>query len=336
MAQQLSHGIYPGGVTGEEDDCTESDVAAYEQHAGHHAAWVYFSHNWYRDRAFPRATVQWLRARGSVPYIRLMLRSDADEDHAEPLFTLARIIAGNFDADLQAWAIAARDSGGPLLVEFGTEMNGGWFPWNGRWQGGGTTGGYGDPHLPDGPEQFRDAYRHIIACCRKAGARNIYWVFHVNAEDDPAADWNRFEQYYPGEAWIDLLGVSVYGAQTPQDEACPPFAPRFAAAYARLTALAPALPVLLAEFGTAQRQPGEQEAWAAAALAEITSGRYPRLAGFAWWNERWENDDDPAHDTTMRLQDNPALARVFRQHLQQPAVVDCLPTGLTPDGAPRP
>ena len=48
-----------------------------------------------------------------------------------------------------------------MLVEFGTEMNGFWFPWNGKWNGAGATTGYGDPALPDGPERFRDAYRHV-------------------------------------------------------------------------------------------------------------------------------------------------------------------------------
>ena len=36
------------------------------------------------------------------------------------------------------------------------------------------------------------------------------------------------------------------------------------------------------------------------------------MIGFSWWNERWENDNKPAHDTNMRVQDNPALADVFQ------------------------
>lgn len=31
------------------------------------------------------------------------------------------------------------------------------------------------------------------------------------------------------------------------------------------------------------------------------------------WNEAWENDDNPAHDTNMRVQDNPVLAGVFQR-----------------------
>ena len=39
----------------------------------------------------------------------------------------------------------------PMLVEFGTEMNGYWFPWNGKWNGAGATLGYGDLHCPMAP-----------------------------------------------------------------------------------------------------------------------------------------------------------------------------------------
>jgi hypothetical protein len=42
---------------------------------------------------------------------------------------------------------------------------------------------------------------------------------------------------------------------------------------------------------------------------------WPRVFGFSWWNEAWQNDDNPDHDTSMRLQDNPALAAVFKKQV---------------------
>jgi len=47
-AGTVYHAVYPGGVTGEEDDLTPADVDAYEAEAGKPVAWVYFSQNWYR------------------------------------------------------------------------------------------------------------------------------------------------------------------------------------------------------------------------------------------------------------------------------------------------
>ena len=65
-----------------------------------------------------------------------MLRSSSDQEIAEPLFTLETIASGAWDADLRAWGEAARAFGTALIVEWGTEMNGRWFSWNGVWNGG--------------------------------------------------------------------------------------------------------------------------------------------------------------------------------------------------------
>ncbi|MBI4675786.1 MAG: beta-mannanase [Chloroflexi bacterium] len=311
-AGQFYHAVYPGGITGEEDDLTLADVTSYETTVGKSAAWIYFSHNWYRDRAFPLATATWIRDHGATPYIRLMLRGGAENLPNRP-FQLYKILRGRFDNDLRAWARAARDFGSPIIVEYGAEMNGNWFPWNGKWNGGKIRDGYGDPKFPDGPERFRDAYRHIIDVMRAEGADNLTWGFHVNGGDFPPRAWNRFEKYYPGDAYVDWLGVSVYGAQTPQDDWCDPFRDALDTAYPRLDALAPTKPIFVLEFGVTDGNPlCDQAAWAHNALADLTSGRWARVKGFSWWNETWQNDGDPAHDTDMRVQGNPALASEFQ------------------------
>jgi hypothetical protein len=312
VAGTLYHGVYPGGVTGEEDDITLADVTAYESAAGKTAAWVYFSDNWYHGRAFPTTTADWIRSHSSVPYVRMMLRSSADQNKAEPVYTLSKIVSGAFDNDLRAWCDGARDFGTRILVEYGTETNGEWFSWNGRWNGGGATIGYGDPTQPNGPERFRDAYRRIIQICRNEGALNITWVFHVNDGDWPDVAWNRFENYYPGDAYIDWIAVSSYGAQTPLDDYWPVFRESMDSVYPRLAALTTNKPIIVAEFGVTAGNPlGSQSLWAHDALTDLLAFRWPRVVGFSWWNEWWQNDENPAHDTDMRLQTNPSLAQVF-------------------------
>jgi hypothetical protein len=303
------HGVYPGGRSGAEDDLTAADLAAYEKAAGRPAAWVYFSHNWFRDRRFPTATVNWIRRSGAIPYIRLMLRSSSQENRREPLFTLVNIADGDFDEDLAAWGRAAAAIDGPLLVEWGTECNGSWFPWNGSWN-------YDDTKS-EGPRRFVAAYRHIIHTIRRAGARNLQWVFHANSHDVPEGKWNRFEAYYPGDSWIDLLAVSIYGPKTPGDGdgELHPFTEQMDAIYPRLQQLAPEKPLLIAEFGcTAGHAKMAADQWVAEAFQALFAGRWPHVVGFSWWNERWDNGHGKA-DTTMRLQDTPALAARFRDAL---------------------
>ena len=110
-----------------------------------------------------------------------------------------------------AWANEAKNCSTNLLVEFGTEVNGVWFSWNGYYYGGGTCDEYGDPNYPDGPEIFRDSYRHIIDLCNQQGCDNITWFFHFDVNDAPEEWWNNPIYYYPGDDYIDWIGVSTYG-----------------------------------------------------------------------------------------------------------------------------
>ncbi len=336
----LYHGVYPGGRTGHEDDLTPADVDAYEAASGARVAWIYFSNNWYRERTFPAATATWIRERGAVPWIRLMLRSSTDPHEArrERTFRPERIADGDLDDDLRRWARGARDFGTPVVVELGTECNGKWFPWNARWNGAWHTG-WGDAARPDGAEVFAAAYRHVVEVMRAEGATNLTWVFHVNWEDQPARDWNRLEAYYPGDDVVDWLAVSAYGPQSAADDVVA-FRAQMDAVVPRLVALAPGKPIVVAEFGCTALHPDvAPDAWAAAAFADLLQGRWPAVIGFSWWNERWPNDDDPAHDTTMRLQDLPALAGAVRgallhgvARLQLSPVLVAAPT--PPPGSP--
>ena len=317
-AGRLYHGVYPGGITGDEDDLTVKDLREYESAVGHPAAWVYFSHNWFtgQSRAFPRATTDWIRAAGSTPYIRLMLREKPEQDRRDHTFTHQRIIDGYFDKDLRAWARGAREYGGPLLAEWGTEFNGIWFPWNGAWHGRDKKKGFGDPKKYDGPERFAAAFRHIVELMHAEGAVNIAWVWHPDVHDDPREDWNRMENYYPGDDVVDFLALSTYGPITPDEPASEKLGDMLDYSVSRLTELAPTKRVIVAEFGcTAGNSTASPAPWAADALASLLSRKYPSIMGFAWWNERWPNDDNPKHDTTMRVQDLPELARVFRENL---------------------
>jgi len=150
---------------------------------------------------------------------------------------------------------------------------------------------------------------------RDEGAGNITWVFHVNGDDDPPTDWNRLERYYPGSDVVDWIGVSAYGAQSPTESGVS-LRETLDAVYPRLTALPGDKPIVLLEFGSAANHPTIKPAeWADAALADLFAKRWPRMVGFSWWNEQWDNDDDTSHDSNMQLQDIPALAKIFHQRL---------------------
>jgi len=288
-------------------DFTPSDVAAFEDATGKRPVWIYFCHNWYEGRRFPWQTAEFVRSHGSIPYLRLMLLSGSPIALPDPVFTLENILRGRFDDDFRRWMRDARRFGTPLIAEYGVEVNGFWFPWNGSYNREGGT-------YADATDRFRRAYRHIVQISREEGARNIRWVFHVDPWDEPVVDWNRFENYYPGDEWVDWVGVSVYGRQVPSDIYYPSFREQMDWVYGRLTKLAPSKPVIVCEFGTIKGAP--QAAWARAALTDLIGHRWPRLIGFAWWNARFRNDPRNARsESVMTVQASPKLVELFRKQV---------------------
>jgi hypothetical protein len=301
---KLYHGFFYDGPALNEHDVTAGDVARYEQAVGRKTTWVFFSDNWFESRKFPIATCGWIHDLGKIPYVRLMLRSDLEQNHREKFYTLGKISAGEFDQDLRGWARDAKAFKSPILIEWGTEPNGDWFSWNGKWNGG----------VEKGPAHYIAAYRHMVDVMRAEGADNLLWVWHVNWFDSPEAQGNRFENYYPGARYCDWLGLSAYGPLTPTThDGTESLRFKMREAYPRLTRLAPGKPIVLAEFGCdLHNRRVSAEAWAKSALDDLFSGRWPAVIGFCWWNEAWENDDDSKHDTDMNILHDPGLTNVFR------------------------
>jgi len=85
----------------------------------------------------------------------------------------------------------------PILLRWGWEMNGNWFEWDGS-HNGQDTGGY------------VKAWRRLHRIFREQGADNVAWVWSPNWNSGPNVSWNRFGHYYPGDDYVDWVGVSGY------------------------------------------------------------------------------------------------------------------------------
>jgi hypothetical protein len=316
----IYHACYPD-FSDTEDSVNAASISNFEQLAQKNATWIYFSNNWWNGIHFPQNSCEIIRNAGRVPFIRLMARSNQAGHAEEAVYSLQHIIEGQFDADLMQWFRDAKNFGDPLLCEFGTEINGDWFPWNGRWNGGGTTNLYGSPLYDDGGERFRDAYRHIVALSQKAGANNITWFYHVNYDNSPALPWNTMSAYYPGDEYVDWIGISVYGQQEPNDpEGWTDFRTLLDAAYTNFTAISPSKPKALLEFGVCEAPAsGDKAQWINDAIFNLRLGRWPQLRAVSWWNETWENDDGSISD--LRINSDSAALQAYRSQISWPEFV---------------
>jgi hypothetical protein len=325
---KLYHGVFPPrAYAPNENDFRSEDVISYEKYVGKKVTWVYFSHDWFKSRYFPTFMCKMARSMDAVPYIRLMTRTDDEPGHADKKYLMQYVIDGKFDAYFNLWAIKARDFNTPIIVEWGTECNEQARSWNGKYnavdkKGRAMTTTYDNILLPDGPEEFAAAYRHIVKLMRDVGATNITWVFHIAAIDNPYTPENAFEVYYPGDDYIDWIGVSAYGSRDPAATEPTPLADMMNECYPRIQKMAKNKPIVISEFGCTSGTYLTNDKWAETAFKDIFSHRWPDVIGFSWWNENWQMKyyDDP---TTMRLQDksNGQILTIIRKMFQDSAAL---------------
>ena len=317
---QIYFGAFPD-FGGSEDNVSRQRIDDFEAIADKKIAWAYFSQNWFHGIVYPKADVHAIWESGSIPFVRLMPRSDEEQGHAEVKFSFQHIIDGDFDTSLRKWARDAKADGIPLLMDFAVEANGDWFGWSGIFNGGAKTNGYGNPNYPDGPERFRDAYRHIITLFREEGAKNITWFFHYNYASFPYEDWNKPHYYYPGDDYIDWVGFSLYGAQTLDEEwEGLDFSTQLQDYSDDAEAINHHKPIALLEFGvTDHHAGGSKSQWFDDAFATILSNPYMKFDAISPWHENWENDDGTF--STLRLDSSPQVEATFRRWIQNPRFI---------------
>jgi hypothetical protein len=118
--------------------------------------------------------------------------------------------------------------------------------------------------------------------------------------DDPR---NVPAAYYPGDDVVDWVGISAYGSERSNDHRCPTFRSLVEDMLPQLRVATASKPLFIFEFGITNNNSGcEAGPWVVSALGDLLGGRWPDVRGFAWWNERWNNDG--AEGSDMLVQDD--------------------------------
>jgi mannan endo-1,4-beta-mannosidase len=112
-----------------------------------------------------------------------------------------------------------QDANVPVVWRPYHEMNGDWFWWGGRTVENGTS----------------DIYRLIYdRYVKHHQLHNLVWVWSV---DRPSEPYRKYVNYYPGDAYLDILALDVYGSDFKQEY------------YEDLLALSNGKPMILGEVG---------------------------------------------------------------------------------------
>jgi hypothetical protein len=221
---------------------------------------------------------------GAVPMITW-----EPQTSSEGRIDLTAIASGSYDGYIGDAASAAAAWHRPLMIRFGQEMNGSWYPWS--------------PASGNSARSFVHAWRHVVKVFRHAGADNVQWVWtpYVETENDLP-----FARFYPGDRYVDWAGVDGYnwGGRF----AWKSFHELFARSYHRLVRLT-SRPLMIGEVGCGEVG-GNKARW----LRLMLRRDIPQMKHFRailWFDQVDEKGD-------LRVDTSGAALRSFRRWTGSP------------------
>jgi len=130
-------------------------------------------------------------------------------------------------------------------------------------------------------------------------------VWCPNNESVPNTTANAIENYWPGDAYVDLLAIDGYNFGTSASwSSWRTFSTVMAPCYAKVTSLS-TKPLFLAEVGCVE-QGGNKAAWITDMFAKIQT-TYPRIQGVVWFNV-----NDTGASTDFRVDSSANALTAFR------------------------
>jgi hypothetical protein len=188
----------------------------------------------------------------------------------------ADILAGQYDTMIARNARRLAATKKPMMMRWAWEMNGDWYAW----------GGDNNPAHSAG---FVQAWKHVWTIFQQQGAKNVSWVWSPNWASTPTDAWNQIPEYYPGDKYVDWVGLSGYNLrrETPTR--------MFDKFYAMYSATKP---VMITEVGAVDRGGTTKGDWITL-FAQWVDAR-PGVGAVTWFdtdthpgsNEKWRIDTD--------------------------------------------
>lgn len=260
LASESGDGLFTGIFM---ENGTSGSITALEQKLGRKFAMVMWFADFSQD--FPTAEAEKVWASGSVPNITWepWFWSDKEKIH------LKDINNGTWDQYISAWGKQAAAFGKPVMVRWGHEFNGDWYPWAVSKNG-------------ENAKAYVQAYRRVHDLVEKAGAANVVWVWCPNESSFPPKPWNNPLLAYPGDDVVDWVALDGYDFDGNAS-----FSDLFTRVYAEVVRSVPK-PIYIGETATGRK--GADKAEWIQAMHEKLVTQFPAIKGLVWFNINKERD----------------------------------------------
>ena len=181
---------------------------------------------------------------------------------------LLDVLDGKYDDYLTSYAREVASWDTAVLFRPANEMNGDWCSYS-AFQFGRDT------------DLYVAFYRYLYDIFAREGADNCIWVWNPNHRSFPNFKWNDERMYYPGDRYVNVVGLTAYNTGTYyQSETWQTFDALYRDYYAKACARY-AQPLMITEFACSSNG-GDKTAWIKDMFARLPD--YPRIKVAVWWN----------------------------------------------------
>ena len=224
---------------------------------------IQYFYSWL-DQPAAAETEGWVLKRGSIPLVSWSGTK------------LKPIANGRYDRWIRTRARAFKALRKPVFLRPLLEMNGDWFEWSGAKNGANVQA----------TKLFRSAWRRIHRIFREERVTNVVWVWCPNWASVPNEKWNHPMNYYPGDEYVDWVGIDAYNFGYDWFSWDQLLRPRHLPSIYK--AFAGRKPIMLAEVGSGEAwdgAPGSKASWIRHTHRRMKSA-YPSIRAFVWFHVR--------------------------------------------------
>ena len=252
------------------------------------------------DSTLPLTNLQQAHRLGKT--VELTLQTSSFELSEEENRQLTyEILQGKYENFFRQYARQIKTFGHPVLFRFDNEMNGDWCTYSSYYTAGDT-------------EIYKALWRYVYDIFAEEEVDNAIWVWNPHDISFPNFKWNHAFLYYPGDEYVDVVGLTGYNTGNYYSGEIWREFPFIYDQLIRAYDAAFAHPFMITEFGS-NSVGGDKAAWINNMFASIH--KYPRIKIAIWWNGiDWDSQMNPAR--IYRIDENQEVMKAFRDGLASP------------------
>lgn len=250
------------------------------------------------ERAYENGRYVELTLQTVQPGVVNALQAGSSQDNAKLVY---QILDGQYDDYLRQYASRLKGFSHPVLFRLNNEMNGDWC-----W--------YSAYYTSKDADLYIALWKYVHSIFTAEGVDNILWIWNPHDVSRPAFKWNHYLAYYPGDEYVDIVGMTGYNTGTYfPGETWREFEDIYDPLYNEYNTVFTNKPFMLTEFAS-NSVGGNKAAWIERMFSVIK--KYPNIKAAIWWSGI-DYDQNNRPGRVYLIDEDEAYLKIFRDHLNK-------------------